>query len=96
MLIDPNRSACLCEGDHKYTAAVLVDTAGGDHLVLLDRGDDSLVIEDARHEQRGPLPSDIRARLGARCHWCAVPLQQPDSIDLGVCGECRFTFDPHG
>jgi hypothetical protein len=29
----------------------------------------------------------------ARCRWCAVPLQQPDSISRGLCGECRFTAE---
>jgi hypothetical protein len=27
----------------------------------------------------------------ARCRWCAAPLQQPDSVSRGLCGECRFT-----
>jgi hypothetical protein len=29
----------------------------------------------------------------ARCRWCAVPLQQPDSISHGLCGECRLTAE---
>jgi hypothetical protein len=28
-----------------------------------------------------------------RCRWCAVPLQQPDSIARGLCGECHLTAE---
>lgn len=71
VLIDPDRSAHLCDaGSPGFTAAVCVRPDGRDALWLVDRAELSAEHPrhgngDQPHEQLGPLPD--RYRLGVRC-----------------------------
>jgi hypothetical protein len=70
-LIDPHRSACLCDqGAPDLIAATVVDCGGHIRLVLVRRdrlGDPTARYDpatpDAVHEQLGPLPLDFARRL---------------------------------
>jgi hypothetical protein len=68
-LIDPARTACLCDvGDHDYAATVAVDHDGNETYWLIHKellGEDGVDHgnEQPPHEQLGPLPLDYVRRI---------------------------------
>jgi len=68
-VIDPERSACLCDvGAPDYVAAVCVTPDGDDVLWLVSKSDldtEDPVYGDAnqRHEKLGRLPQVVRERI---------------------------------
>lgn len=71
LLIDPDRSTCLCNvGAPGYRAVVAVDAQCDEHLILADVdriNDDTTVVDTgcaaAEHDQSGPLPLDVLRRI---------------------------------
>lgn len=69
-VIDPSRSACLCDLGCGYAAVVAVAADGSEHLVLAERsalGDDSVTYDPTcahvAHEQVAELPLEFVRRL---------------------------------
>jgi hypothetical protein len=70
-IIDPDRTACLCDlGRPEYLAATAVAADGSEHLVLARcdaLGDENVRYDPTcsavRHEQTGPLPPGVQYRV---------------------------------
>jgi hypothetical protein len=99
-IIDPARSACLCDvGAPGYQAVLAVDADGNTSLWIADT--DLLGRDDVdhgaipRHEQLGELPPHVRARL-----WrCGHPTETGQPCQLTVDelgGACALHRDRSG